>query len=61
MHSRSLLALILGATLVATMIFIVVIPGVQRGGWLEVIAVFVVVAAFAVGDRWRRRFTRRKP
>ncbi len=59
-NSRALLAVILGATLLATLVFVVVIPGVERGGWAEVLAVFAVIGAFAVADRWLRRFARRR-
>jgi hypothetical protein len=59
-NTRALLAIVLGITLVLTLVFIVVIPGVERGGWLEVLGVVGVVAVFAVGDRWIRRLTRRR-
>ena len=60
MTTRALLALILGITLVLTLVFVVVVPGVQRGGWPEVIGVMLFVAVFAFGDRWLRRLTRRR-
>ena len=60
MNGRVLLAVVLGLTLIATFVFIVVIPGVERGGWVEVIGVAVAVSAFAVVDRWLHRLTRRR-
>lgn len=60
MTGRVLFALIAGIAVVVTLIVIVVIPGVQRGGWLEVAAVFAAVAAFALADRWLRRLMRRR-
>jgi uncharacterized PurR-regulated membrane protein YhhQ (DUF165 family) len=59
-NPRTLLAVILAITLALTLLFIVVIPGVDRGGWTEIAGVFVFVAVFAVGDRWLRRFNRRR-
>ena len=60
MNPRALLAIILGATLVLTLVFIVVIPGVERGGWIEIAGVMAFIAVFAVGDRWLRRLLRRR-
>lgn len=60
MNSRVLIAIVLATTLVLTLVFIVIIPGVQRGGWLEIAGVFAFVAVFAIGDRWLRRLTRRR-
>ena len=60
MNPRLPLALVLGITLVLTFVFIVVIPGVERGGWVEVLGVFAFIAIFAFGDRWLRRITRRR-
>ncbi len=60
MNGRSLFALIAGTALVATLVVIVVIPGVQRGGWLEVVGVFAIIAALAIADRWLRRLIRRR-
>jgi hypothetical protein len=54
-----LIAIALGVALVLTLVFVVVIPGVERGGWLEVAGVFGFVALFAIGDRWLRRLMRR--
>jgi hypothetical protein len=59
-NPRTLIAIVLGVTLLLTMIFIVVIPGVERGGWIEVAGVFGLVLLFAIGDRWLRRLTRRR-
>ncbi len=59
MKSRALFAFVVGVVLISTLIVIVVIPGVERGGWLEVLAVLAAVVLFAVGDRWLRRFLRR--
>jgi hypothetical protein len=50
----------LGIALVLTIAFIVVIPGVERGGWAEIIGVFAFVGVFAIGDRWLRRIMRRR-
>jgi hypothetical protein len=55
-----LIAVILGVALVLTMVFVVVIPGVERGGWVEIAGVFGFVLVFAIGDRWLRRLTRRR-
>lgn len=60
MNPRALIAIVLGITLLLTLVFIVVIPGVERGGWLEVAGVLVFVAIFAGGDRWLRRLMRRR-
>lgn len=60
MNARALFAVIAGTALVATVVVIVVIPGVQRGGWIEVALVFAAIAAFALGDRLLRRLTRRR-
>ncbi len=58
--TRALFSIVLGVALTVTVIAIVVVPGVQRGGWLEVIAVFAVIVVFAFADRWLRRLTRRR-
>lgn len=58
MNSRVLLTVILGITAVLTLVFVIVIPGVERGGWAEVIGVIVFVILFAIADRWFRRARR---
>lgn len=60
MTGRVLFVLIAGIAIVVTLLVLVVIPGVQRGGWLEVGAVFAAVAVFAMADRWLRRLMRRR-
>lgn len=58
MNARLLVPIILGATFVATLVFVVVIPGVERGGWGEVLSVFAVIGGLALADRWLRRLSR---
>ncbi len=48
------------ALMTVLFIALVVIPGVQRGGWLEVAGVVAAIAAIAIFDRWFRRVSRRR-
>lgn len=64
-HSRvvrrgTLFVILAVATLLALFIALVVVPGVQRGGWLELVGVGAVIAAIAVLERWFRRVSRRR-
>ena len=60
MNSRLLLTVVLGVTFVLTLVFIVIVPAIQRGGWLEVGGVLAFVALYAIADRWFRRAGRRR-
>lgn len=48
------------ALMTVLFIALVVVPGVQRGGWLEIIGVALAIGAIAVFDRWFRRLSRRR-
>lgn len=58
--ARALFAVALFSLTFVAIVALVVVPGVQRGGWLEVAAVIGAIAAVAVLDRWFRRVARRR-
>lgn len=57
---RALFAIVLFSLTLLAIVALVVVPGLQRGGWLEVAAVIGAVAAVAVFDRLFRRIARRR-
>lgn len=57
--TRTAFAVVAGALLLFLFVYIVVLPGVTRGGWAEVIGVVALVGAIVLAERWLRQRARR--
>ena len=54
MAGRRLFVVVAGAILTLAFVLLVVIPGVQRGGWGEIAGIFAIVVAVLLFERWLR-------
>ncbi len=52
--SRTAFAIAAGITLLVAFAYLVVLPGVSRGGWVEVIGVLALVGVAILVERWLR-------
>jgi uncharacterized membrane protein required for colicin V production len=58
MTGRALFIVAAGTILVLIFLALVVVPGVQRGGWGEVLGIIAIVLAVLLAERWLRSLGR---
>lgn len=58
MSGRTLFAIVAGSVLALALLLVVVIPGVERGGWGEIAGVLALIGAALVVERVLRRVGR---
>ena len=54
MSGRQAFVIVAGGVLALAFLLLVVIPGVQRGGWGEVVGIIALVITVLLFERWLR-------